>query len=371
MAAKRSKPRKSTQKSAAESHQPAPPSEEQPKSQAVPPGKTASDGPECEHDKPVSPEADVESGELSFPVVGIGASAGGLEALREVLEHLPASLGMALVFVQHLDPRYKSNLVEILGRSSSIPVHTAADGTRLEKGHLYVIPPDRDLAVMCGRLQLMSRPEKPAVHLPVDYFLRCLAEDQGANAVGVILSGTGSDGALGLRAIKAHGGISLVQRQDTAKYDGMPAAAVATGHVDFLLAPKDIATELVQISRHPRARTLRDVREHFGEPESDVQSDLQKIFVLLRRATGVDFADYKRTTVERRLARRMLLHRIESLRHYVKYLQQNVGEAEVLFEDLLINVTSFFRDPAAFQALQTSVFPKMLADKPSDALIRI
>jgi two-component system CheB/CheR fusion protein len=302
-------------------------------------------------------------------VVGIGASAGGLEAFTEFLAGLPPHLDLALVFVQHLDPHHKSNLVEILSRSTSIPVVEATDSTPLQGGQLYVMPADRDLAILHGVLHLLARPESTSRHLPIDAFFRSLAEDQGSNAIGVILSGTGSDGALGIRAIKAEGGITMVQERASAKYDGMPAAAIATGHVDFVLPPKELAKELARIARNPVAKMLP--ASATDAPEAASQTDMQKVLLLLRRATGMDFSYYKRNTVERRVARRMVLHRIESLGHYARYLQQTPGEAEFLFEDLLINVTSFFRDPDVFEALRTVVFPSILKQRPPEAPIRI
>lgn len=314
-------------------------------------------------------ERTVEGSPVGFPVVGIGASAGGLEAMTDLLQNLPAHPETAMIFIQHLDPRYRSSLVEILGRTSQISVREAEDGMKVEKGCLYVIPADRDLAMMNGKLQLMNRPEGPARHLPIDHFFRSLAEDQAGNAIGVILSGTGSDGALGLRAINAGGGITLVQEPSESKYNGMPAASIATGHVDMVLPTKQIAAELARIARQPHAnRLVVDRRE---TPPTAAQQDLDKVFMMVRRVAGVDFSQYKRSSVERRLSRRMLLHRIESLKIYVKYLQQNPSEISALFEDLLINVTSFFREPTAFQMLRETVFPRILVDQPHDAPIRI
>ena len=239
-----------------------------------------------------------------FPVVGIGASAGGLEAFTELLEHLPADTGMAFVFAQHLDPRHKSNLAQILSRSTPMPIREATDGMRLEPNQIYVMPPDRDMAVFHGALSLMPRPESKARHLAIDYFLHSLVEDQDGNAIGVILSGTASDGAQGLRAIKAAGGITIVQNLESARHDGMPRSAIATGEVDFVLAPKDIAAELARIGRHPRVDRGR--LSEAGEDMAKAPDGLQKIFVLLRAATGVDFANYKRTTMHRRISRRMV-----------------------------------------------------------------
>lgn len=302
-------------------------------------------------------------------VVGIGASAGGLEAFTDLLQHLPIDTGMAFVFVQHLDPRHKSNLPEILARSSEMPIAEVTDGLCLEGDHIYVVPANVDMAVLHGVLHLMPRPETRARYMPIDGFFRSLAEDQGAKAIGVILSGTGSDGALGLRAIKAEGGITMAQDQDSARYGGMPAAAVATGHVDFVLPPKVIAQELARIGRHPHVRLIQRAEAPEGvlaEPEA-----VQKVFIMLRRATGVDFTHYKRSTIERRISRRMVLHKIERLDHYVKYLQENPPEVNALFEDMLINVTGFFRDPATFDVLKKNVFPLVIRDKVPEAPIRV
>jgi len=304
-----------------------------------------------------------------FPVVGIGASAGGLEAFTELLEHLPADTGMAFVFAQHLDPRHKSNLAQILSRSTPMPIQEATDGMRLEPNQIYVMPPDRDMAVFHGALSLMPRPEGKARNLAIDFFLHSLVEDQDGNAIGVILSGTASDGARGLQAIRAAGGIAIVQNLESARQDGMPRSAIATGDVDFVLAPKDIAAELARIGRHPHV--YRSRLPEAGEDMAKAPDALQKIFVLLRSATGVDFANYKQTTVQRRISRRMVLNQIENLEHYVRLLQQNPTEAAALFEDLLINVTEFFRDEGAFDALKETVFPRLLKSKPANDPIRV
>jgi two-component system CheB/CheR fusion protein len=303
-----------------------------------------------------------------FPIVGIGASAGGLEALTELLEKLPADLGAALVFVQHLDPRHKSNLVEILGRVTRMRVTEISDGARLEPNCLYVMPPDRDVAVLHGVLHLMSRSGGSELHLPIDYFFRSLAQDQGNCAVGVVLSGTGSDGSSGLRAIKAEGGITFAQQPESAKYNGMPLSAAATGQVDFVLKPKDIAAELVAITRHPYIEGRRQQANHtlFDSPDA-----LQKIFIVLRKATGVDFAHYKQSTVERRLSRRMALHKVESVRQYLRFLEATPGEVSALFEDMLINVTAFFREAEAFETLKAQVFPRIFENRLEEAPVRV
>ncbi len=308
-------------------------------------------------------------GELKFPVVGVGASAGGLEAFEQLLRHLPPDPGMAVIFVQHLSPEHASNLTEILPRSTRMPVHEAADQMRIEPNHVYVIPPNRDLAVMHGVLHLMTRPQAPARHMPIDYLLRSLAEDQGSRAVGVVLSGTGSDGAAGLRTIKAEGGVTLAQDEASARYSGMPHAAAATGQVDLVLQPAEIAAELVRIVRHPHVRRVLD---RGAEPsELGAPGTLSKLFMLVRQATGVDFSQYKQSTVERRIARRMVVHKLDSLEQYLKFLQRTPRELHALFDDMLINVTSFFREPEVFDALKAKVFPKIIEGKSPETPVRL
>jgi two-component system, chemotaxis family, CheB/CheR fusion protein len=307
--------------------------------------------------------------QLDFPVVGVGASAGGLEAFEALLRRLPPDTGMAMIFVQHLSPEHASNLTEILSRSTKMPVREAADGVRIERNHVYVIPPDRDLAVMHGELQLMRRPEASARHMPIDYLFRSLAEDQGSRTVGVVLSGTGSDGAAGVRAIKAAAGLTLAQDEESARYSGMPHAAAATGRVDVVLPPAEIAQELVRIVQHPHLRRPPEDREEsaaLGTPEA-----LKKIFVLVRQATGVDFSQYKQSTVERRIARRLILHKLDSPHDYLRYLQRTPAEVHALFDDMLISVTSFFREPETFDVLKQKVFPQIVHDTGSDAPVRI
>ncbi len=252
-----------------------------------------------------SSEPEAGDGARQFPVVGIGASAGGLEALRELLEHLPTDTGMAFVFCQHLSPQHKSDLPDILGRSTKMPVLHISDGTRLKPDHLFVLPPNHNLEVMQGTLHLMCFEEEDSHrHLPVDHFFRSLAADMGPSAIGVILSGTGSDGTLGLREIKSAGGLTLVQSTETARYGGMPASA-ADDVVDFRLSPRQIAEELAHIGNLSRGGRLPIIERPPAEPPDD----MQKIFLVLRRATGVDFSLYKQTTVSRRIARRMLLQK--------------------------------------------------------------
>ena len=290
------------------------------------------------------------------PIVGIGASAGGLEACTALFKALPANLGMAYVFVPHLDPSRASALPEILGRVTSMPVIEAGDGTKVERNHVYVIPRDCEMTLDQGVLHLAQRDLPRRVNMAVDIFLRSLAGDQGSNAIGVILSGTASDGTFGMGAIKGNGGITFAQ-DGTAKYDGMPASAIAAGCVDMVLSPERIAEELTRIARHPYLFKGDVEPEAIGETRD---AQMAQIFAMLRRASRVDFSEYKPPTIGRRIARRMALHKIEKLADYVTLLQRDRDEIHALYQDLLINVTSFFRDPEAFEALKTNVYPEML-----------
>lgn len=305
----------------------------------------------------------------SFPIVGIGASAGGLEAFTQLLGALPLDTGLAFVLVQHLDPKHESMLTTLLARATRLPIHEARDGMRIEANHIYVIPPNTNLAVLHGRLSLMPRTEARGQHLSVDFFFRSLAADQKSRAIGVILSGTASDGTEGLRAIKAEGGLTFAQDEKSAKYDGMPHSAIAAGVVDFVLPPEGIARELARLGREAYIALPAAAKAGDALPEGD--EDLNKVFILLRSATGVDFSFYKPTTLKRRIARRMMLHKIEPLATYVRFLKQTPNEVDALYQDLLINVTSFFREPEVFEALKKRVFPQLLKNRPPRTPIRI
>ncbi|HJS90333.1 MAG TPA: chemotaxis protein CheB [Steroidobacteraceae bacterium] len=295
-------------------------------------------------------------------IVGIGASAGGLEALSDLLTHLPDDTNMAFVIVQHLAPSHESTMTELLGRRTHMKVQQVRDDMQIEPNCVYVIPPNYDLGVLHGTLQLFQRRETQRPHLPVDHFLSSLAQDQKDRAIGVVLSGSGSDGAIGLTAIKAEGGITIAQDPVTAQYDGMPRSAMAAGCVDFVRSPDGIARELAQIAAHPYVRR---------KPPEDKLADaaLSKIFFLLRRATGHDFSGYKRSTIIRRINRRMVVHTLNRIDDYVYLLEQSPREIDELFHDVLINVTDFFRDPEAFEAVKTFVLPRLMEHRnPSDPL---
>lgn len=305
---------------------------------------------------------------IHFPVVGIGASAGGLEAITALLKHLPADTGMAFVVVQHLAPTHESMLAELLARETMMPVKEIQDGMVVEPNHLYVIPPNANLGILHGSLNLMPRGEEPGQYLPIDFFMRSLARDQSNHAIGVILSGSASDGVMGLLEIKAAGGITFAQEEASAAYASMPHSAIAAGCVDFIQTPKQIARELMRIGKHPYL-AYKSVPTEEAKPGEE--NSLRKIFLLLRQHTGNDFTYYKQSTILRRIKRRFLLHKLERLEDYARYLQETPEEVEALFRDLLINVTSFFRDPEVFDELKKTVFPAITHERPMGLPIRI
>ncbi len=304
----------------------------------------------------------------SFPIAGIGASAGGLEAFSELLRHLPEKTGMAFVLVQHLDPKHSSELRDILARTTKIPVEEVTDKVVVKPDHIYVIPPNTSMALKDGVLRLAARVLTRGQHMPIDHFLRSLAEDLGSRAIGVILSGTASDGTEGVRAVKAAGGITFAQDEKSAKYSGMPHSAVSARSVDFVLPPAAIARELARVARHPYLAPSLVER---AEPSIAAGDQLGTLLSLLRDATGVDFAHYKQTTLQRRITRRMVVHKLEKLKDYVRYVRDTPGEVEELYQDILIHVTGFFRDPEAFQALQKHVFPTLFQDNKHNATVRV
>ena len=305
---------------------------------------------------------------VSFPIVGIGASAGGLEAYSQLFKALSPDLGMAYVLVQHLAPAHDSMLTELLSRVTTMPVTEITDGLAIQPDHVYVIPPNANLAVLHGVLHLMPRDDKITHNLPIDYFFRSLAEDQGNKAIGIILSGTASDGVLGLKEIKAAGGITFAQDEESAAYNSMPHSAIAAGCVDFILPPDVMAEELKNLRRHPYIVGAKGAKgAKAGEKLLEGDENLSKIFVLLRQQTGNDFTYYKQSTIQRR----MLLNKIDRIGDYVRYLQSTATEVDALFHDILIHVTGFFRDPQAFDELTNSVFPELMKERPPDLPIRI
>ena len=305
-----------------------------------------------------------------FPVVGIGASAGGLEAISRLLRQLPMDINMAFVLVQHMSPSHVSMMADLLQREAQLAVSEIVDGVRLAPAHLYIVPPNAKLSIMNDILHLLPLDgDVRGQQLPIDHFFQSLAADQGSNTIGIILSGSASDGTLGLRAIKAAGGVTFAQDVDTAQHGGMPTSAIAAGCVDFVLSPEDIAHELVHFALHPEVMHAGVPAE--AQPQTRHGNELKKIFMLLRNHTGNDFTHYKHTTIWRRIARRMLVHRVERLRDYVRLLDSHPGEVDELFNDILINVTGFFRNPDAFEKLKETVFTDIARDRSSNQPIRI
>ncbi len=309
----------------------------------------------------LEPATPIPNVNARFPVVGIGASAGGLEAVTILLKELEPHLGMAYVLVLHLDPARESKLSEILARTTKIPVVQACDAMRVEPDHIYVIPPNCDMTIDHWVLHLRDREAHRSANTTIDTFLRSLAVAHGSDAIGVILSGTASDGTLGLAAIKGEAGITFAQEPSSAKYDGMPASAIASGCVDFILTPLGIAKEIARIRHHPY---IADRSNPNTEDVGD-GSDMEVIFRLLRRMTTVDFSGYKSPTIGRRIQRRMALRKVDKLKDYASLLQRDPQEVEALYQDLLINVTSFFRNPEAFAALRKIVYPAILQARTS------
>ncbi len=314
----------------------------------------------------------------SFPIVGVGASAGGLEAFTQLLKALPLDTGMGFVLVQHLDPEHESALTQILSRATSLPVCDVTNNQRVEPNHVYIIPPDTNLSIAEGVLQLQPRPKSRTPHRPIDAFFESLAQDHRERAIGVVLSGTASDGTLGLEAIKVQGGITFAQ-DDSAKYDSMPRSAVAAGCVDLVLSPTDIAHELARIAKHLGSGEWRVASGEKEDSDGDSlttpdlathHSPLATTLTLLRNHSGVDFSLYKSSTIERRIARRLVISKQNTLEDYATFLKGNSKELDALCTDVLISVTSFFRNPEAFEALQRDVLPELLK-QPGDDPIRV
>ncbi|MDD1609558.1 MAG: hypothetical protein LUO95_02810 [Methylococcaceae bacterium] len=295
-----------------------------------------------------------------FPIVGIGTSAGGLEAFEKFFHHAPADSGMAFVLVPHLDPCHASLLADILQRVTAMPVIEALDQIPVEPNHVYIIPPNRYMEIFHGELQLNIPTIPRGQRLPIDSFLRSLAEDRQENAIGIILSGTGSDGTQGARAIVGAGGIMLVQEPLTAKYDGMPSSVIHAGYATRIL-PVDKMWAILQAGIH------------CGDISATPQkvTGIKRVLIQLRTITGHDFSLYKQSTIDRRIERRMFKHNIDNIDVYARYLKENPTEVHILFKELLINVTSFFRDAEAFAVLQKDILPSLCKHKTDDSVFRI
>ena len=307
---------------------------------------------------------------MTIPVVGIGASAGGLEAFSSLLARLPATAGLAFIFVQHLDPKRRSNLTEMLARVSAMPVRQAADGMQIEPDHLYVIQPDTELELAGTALRMTARPPaSKGVHMPIDRFLRSLAQECGSRAIAVILSGAGTDGAAGLQAVKAVGGLTFAQDPGTAKFASMPEAAIESGCVDLVMSTDAIAEALTKLGRH--TYVAQDESAGPLKLGAGLKDKFDPILKLLRDVTGINFALYRSNTVRRRILRRLALHDVESLEEYRRKIEDDPRELSALHRDLLINVTRFFRDPESFEYLKRIVYPRLVHNRESKSAVRI
>jgi two-component system CheB/CheR fusion protein len=302
--------------------------------------------------------------ESNFPVVGIGSSAGGLEALKNFFEKMPDDTGMAFILIQHLDPSHESSMVSLLGRNTGMEVIQVKDGMKVQPNRVYVIPPNKDMGIIKGVLQLFH-PEQPhGLRTPINYFFHNLAEDQKDNAIAIIFSGYGSDGTNGIKAIKAEGGMTMAQDPKTSISDAMPLNAIRTKLIDFVLPPEMMPKQLIDYTKRSYTQPLKRIKD-----EETINS-IQKILILIRNKTGHDFSHYKDSTINRRIARRMNIHQIDKVSDYFRFIQKNSNEVDVLFKELLINVTSFFREPKAFEAVKKSL-KKLLKDKKSGYNLRV
>ncbi len=317
--------------------------------------------------KPLNQNDPKSKNDNNFPIVGIGASAGGLEAFEKFFAHMPPDSGMAFVLVQHLSSPHKSILDDLVQRLTRMKVSVVRDGVKVEPNCAYIIPPNKDMALLHGKLHLMEPGAPRGLRLPIDFFFRSLAQDQHERAICIVLSGTGTDGTLGLKAVKGEGGMAMAQDAESAKYDGMPRSAVQTGLVDYIMPPDKMPQQLITYVEHAFGKEARQVAVTVPE----TTDSLQKIFILLRAQTGHDFSYYKQNTIRRRIERRMAVNQIEPLPDYVKYLHQNPLEVETLFRELLIGVTNFFRDPDAFEILREKVVPRLFEARIPDQTVRI
>lgn len=315
-----------------------------------------------------SPSESPAPATATFPIVGLGASAGGLAAFEAFFAGMPADHdpGMAFVLVQHLAPDHKSILADLIQRRTRMAVHEVTDGMVVQPNCAYIIPPAHDMALLNGRLQLLTPSAARGHRLPIDFFFSSLAQDQHERAIGIILSGTGTDGTLGVRAIKGENGLVLAQNPESSEFDGMPRSAIATGLVDDAMPPAEMPAKLIAYAAHLTGRRPLDLA-----PPTETGNSLRKIFLQLRTQTGHDFSLYKPSTIHRRIERRMALHQIDQLDDYVAYLTKSPGEVESLFRDLLINVTRFFRDPEAFDVVEKQVMARLFEDRPAGSPLRV
>jgi len=316
-------------------------------------------------ENPVSKPLELQtSNTVGFPIVGIGASAGGLESLEQFFGNVPVNSGLAFVVIQHLDPNHVGIMPELLQRTTPMKVLQATDNLQVKPNHVYVIPPNRSMSVLNGHLFLFEPIELRGLRLPIDYFFRSLAADQHENSIGIILSGMGSDGSLGLKAIKEKNGIVAVQDPANAKFDGMPNSAINAVVVDILAPAKELPEKLIALLKLSPAIVQKT------EIDDKSKGNLEKIVILLRAQTGHDFSLYKKNTLFRRIERRMNVHQLDRISHYVRFLQQNPKELEILFKELLIGVTNFFRDAAVWEKLKENVLPALFNEAPNRHVFR-
>jgi two-component system, chemotaxis family, CheB/CheR fusion protein len=302
---------------------------------------------------------------VKFPVIGIGASAGGLEALEQFFENMPSNNGMAFVVIQHLDPNYAGILPELLQRTTSMKVTEVTDHMKIQPNRVYVIPRNKSMSVLNGYLHLFDPVQSRGLRLPIDVFFRSLADDKKEESIGIVLSGMGSDGSLGLKAIKEHGGVVVVQDPDTSKFDGMPNSAIESVNVDIMAPANELPERLIAFLGNIPVISRNLITD------DKIKTNLEKIDILIRTRTGHDFLFYKKNAQYRRIERRMNVHQIDKIANYVRFLQENPKEIDILFRELLIGVTNFFRDEALWEKLKEKVLPELLNSLPDRHIIRV
>ncbi|RPI71827.1 MAG: hypothetical protein EHM47_09390, partial [Ignavibacteriales bacterium] len=311
-------------------------------------------------------KTEITSKNNSFYIVGLGASAGGLEALEKFFGNMNEKSGMAFIVVSHLDPNHISIMPELIQKSTRMKIFNAKDGMKVEPNNVYVAPANRDLAILHGTIQLIEPPEAHGFRLPIDYFFKSLSVDLGEKAICIILSGMASDGTAGLKAVKSELGMVMVQDPKSAKFDGMPSSAIKTGLADFILRPEEMPAQLINFT----SQKVKGVLLNTAITDGKIPDAFQKIFILLRTRTGHDFSFYKQNTLYRRVERRMNVAQLDSLPNYIRMLQENPAEIENLFKELLIGVTNFFRDPESFDRLK-KLLMNLVKSKPEKSQIRM
>lgn len=324
------------------------------------------------------PGVPVQRSHLDFPVVGLGASAGGLQAALRFFENMPADSGMAFVLILHLSPKHESSADRILQAVTKMPVIQVTQTVKIEKNHLYIISPAIQLAMSDGHLRVMAQQRPRGRQIAIDVFFRTLADAHTARAMGIVLSGTGSDGATGITRVKEQGGLTMAQTPDDAEYDGMPLSAIATGQIDMVLPATEMPQKLIDLWANARAIKLPCAMEDLpaqaaitGKDARQAEQAMREILICLRTRTGHDFRPYKRATVLRRIERRMQVNQVSTLPDYRDYLQANAAETPALLSDMLIGVTNFFRDREAFEALERDVVPNLLAERETGEQLRM